>query len=54
MALADERRSASAHMLSAADGNAQKSKPNGGKTNRKNCCDQLAAAAAKSTTPRFK
>jgi hypothetical protein len=33
MALADERRSATADVLSAADENARKSKPNGRKTN---------------------
>jgi hypothetical protein len=35
MALADERRSATAYVLSAANENAQKSKPNGRKTNAK-------------------
>ena len=34
MALADERRNASAHVLRVADENAQKSKPNVRKTNR--------------------
>jgi len=33
MALVDKRRSASVHVLNAADENAQKSKPNGRKTN---------------------
>jgi hypothetical protein len=51
MALADERRSASAHVLSAADENAQKSKPNVSKTNPRKL-SRLAASCAASSLQR--
>jgi hypothetical protein len=50
MALADERRRASGHVLSSADENAQNPNGTAGKQTRENCCDRLPTTPQISNT----